>query len=374
MIKKLRKNKFSSEKGSVTLFILIAVLFFLIVSLNVYSGNKNKMVTQAEEIKAIEENYNKNLENIDEIYNDLLKDFVKTTFIKQSSINTSNKVYYNLSDWTNENIVVNVKVYSEYNPNAQLEVKVISKKTGTGVIYNKNQIDNNQVIVTENSTVIVKFGHKEQKFELTKFDKIAPTKPIITNSSQGNATNQNVSITVTSEDTLSGIDHYEWFENNAWTTRALKTENSVGKITFMAERKNLTIRFRAVDKVGNISQEATTVINLDKTAPVLSPITNSSNENWTNQPIKLSWTITENGSGIQKVQYSYDGQQWNNELEKSEWYGITIENQRNDTLYIRVIDTAGNISNVSSTKMKIDKTLPTVELGTNGGTYTVAQK
>ncbi len=172
MIKKLRKNKFSSEKGSVTLFILIAVLFFLIVSLNVYSGNKNKMVTQAEEIKAIEENYNKNLENIDEIYNDLLKDFVKTTFIKQSSINTSNKVYYNLSDWTNENIVVNVKVYSEYNPNAQLEVKVISKKTGTGVIYNKNQIDNNQVIVTENSTVIVKFGHKEQKFELTKFDKI----------------------------------------------------------------------------------------------------------------------------------------------------------------------------------------------------------
>ena len=175
MIRNLRKNKFFSEKGSVTLFILIAVLFFLIVSLNVYSKNKNRIVAQANEIKAIEENYNKDLENIDKIYEDELKYFIKTTFIKESSINSGNNVYYNLSDWTNENIVVNVRVYTEYNPDAQLQVKIISKKTGLTVTYNKEQVDNNEVIITENSTVIVTFGNKEQRFELTKFDNAIPT-------------------------------------------------------------------------------------------------------------------------------------------------------------------------------------------------------
>ena len=209
--------------------------------------------------------------------------------------------------------------------------------------------------------------------QISNIDKIAPTKPVITNSSEGNLTNKNVEVTITSQDTLSGIDHYEWFENNAWTTRALTTTNGVGKITFSADRKDLTIRFRAIDKVGNISEESTTIINLDKTAPVLSPITNSSNGNWTNQKIDLSWTITENGSGIQKVQFSYDGKQWTGELSKNEWYGLSRNNEGNDVLYIRAIDNAGNVSNVSSTNMKIDKTPPTVELDKNGGTYTVAQ-
>ena len=98
MIKKIKKNNIFSEKGSVTLFILIAIIFFLIVSLNIYSSNKNKLVAQAEEIKAIEENYNKDLDNMDEIYDNLIKSDLRTTFIKESSINSPNKVYYNLSN------------------------------------------------------------------------------------------------------------------------------------------------------------------------------------------------------------------------------------------------------------------------------------
>ena len=138
MIKKLRENKFFSEKGSVTLFILIAIIFFLIVSLNVYSSNKNKLIAQTEEIKAIEENYNKDLDNMDEIYDSLIKADFKTVFIKQSSINSPNKVEYNLSEWTNENVIVKVTVYTENNPDAQLQVKVTSKKTGSTNTYKES--------------------------------------------------------------------------------------------------------------------------------------------------------------------------------------------------------------------------------------------
>ena len=56
-------------------------------------------------------------------------------------------------------------------------------------------------------------------------------------------------------------------------------------------------------------------------------------------------------------------------MSKSEWYGLTRNDQRNNVLYIRVIDNAGNVSNIESAIMKIDRTKPTVSLGTNGGNY-----
>ena len=100
--------------------------------------------------------------------------------------------------------------------------------------------------------------------------------------------------------------------------------------------------------------------NIDKTAPVLSTITNSTNGNWTNDKVVLSWTITENGSGIEKVEYSSNGTTWSGNLNSTEWYGLTRTNARNDKLYFRVTDKAGNVSNVNGTTLKIDKTAPTI--------------
>ena len=67
-------------------------------------------------------------------------------------------------------------------------------------------------------------------------------------------------------------------------------------------------------------------ITADTTAPVISGITNSSNGNWATS-ITLSWTITETGSGIQKVEFSPDGKTFSS-LTESEWYGLTRTNQR----------------------------------------------
>ena len=100
----------------------------------------------------------------------------------------------------------------------------------------------------------------------------------------------------------------------------------------------------------------------DKTAPVLSNITNSSNGKWATS-ITLKWSITENGSGISKVQYSSNNSTWS-DFSSDEWYGLTRSNNRNDTLYIRAIDNAGNISNVKSTTMKIDNSNPSLSLST----------
>ena len=771
MSKRLKEIKTLSEKGAVTLFVLIAVIFFLIVALNVYSSTKTKLVAQSREIEAIEENYNRDVDRIDDIYKEFESE-LRTLFIKQSLINSPDRVYYDINEWTNEDIVAKVITNVDDNKDAVLKLTVTSKKTGNTVTYNREQINNNQAIITENSKVVVTFGDRKQEFDLDKFDKeipvisyesffvqttgryksgtwtnketyttvstieeisgipemyystdkqnwtkldfemshgiyqeqnkyigkevwtlrdgrvedvyfkakdragnwsnisdvyqirydttaptkpeidnkyndkwtntevrltakssdtlskvakieysydevqwktdwgealqtngnessisgvwrnnfngkvyvratdnagnvsetaytilkqdfilptvnitpnggiynvptngkaiitvrldaednngefkvlqygwsnsktveptkwenfengkefkkenvgvgtyylwtkvidvagnraeeikvsdpfivsddnvelfririvpvpstwtkgdvtgniiygnglidgkkagvgtsieeaknvasadkadkvivtrnldyiyaeamdqygnvvvaslridnidkVPPTKPVITNPSGGILTNKDVNITVKSEDTLSGISHYEWFNNGKWTTDNLITKDGIGTIKFTTDIINQTIRFRALDKVGNISEESTTMVNLDKTAPVISPITNSSNGNWTNQAVKLSWTITEGTSGIAKVQYSTDGVNWNTDLPKEEWYGFTRDNERNDMIYIRAIDNAGNISNVEKTPMKIDKTSPTITAVPNGGNYLI---
>jgi len=96
---------------------------------------------------------------------------------------------------------------------------------------------------------------------------------------------------------------------------------------------------------------------IDNVAPVISEITNSSGGNWATS-ITLSWTITEEQSGIEEVQYSSDGIDFSGTLPDTEWNGMTRDNERNDTLYLRVKDKAGNYSNVVSTPMKIDRTPP----------------
>lgn len=394
MIKKLRENKFFSEKGSVTLFILIAIIFFLIVSLNVYSSNKNKLIAQTEEIKAIEENYNKDLDNMDEIYDSLIKADFKTVFIKQSSINSPNKVEYNLSEWTNENVIVKVTVYTENNPDAQLQVKVTSKKTGSTNTYNKSQVDNNEVIITENSTVVVTFGDKEQRFELTKFDKEIPVlfydSFYVKNNGKyvsGTWTNQETYTTISVKEEISGIpEMYYSTDKQNWIKLDFNQSNGIyqelnkycGKeIWTLKDGRIENIYFRAKDRAGNYSNISNIYqLRYDLTAPSKPIIENNYNDNWTNKEVEIVAKSNDSLSKVKKIEYSYDEIDWN-----SDWKG-TLQingneasilgiwnNSYNGKIYVRATDNAGNTSETAYTTLKQDLIPPTVNITPNGNTY-----
>ena len=394
MIKKLRENKFFSEKGSVTLFILIAIIFFLIVSLNVYSSNKNKLIAQTEEIKAIEENYNKDLENMDEIYENLVKADLKTVFIKESTINSPNKVEYNLSEWTNENVIAKVTVSSENNPDAQLQVKVTSKKTGNTVTYNKSQVDNNEVIITENSTVVVTFGDKEQRIELTKFDKEIPVlfydSFYIKNNGKyasGTWTNKETYTTISVKEEISGIpEMYYSTDKQNWIKLDFNQSNGIyqelnkycGKETWTLKDGRIEdIYFRAKDRAGNYSNISNVYqLRYDLTAPTKPIIENEYNDIWTNKDVEIIAKSSDALSKISKIEYSYDEVDW-----QSNWQGILQnngneasisgkwDNSFNGKIYVRAIDNAGNISETSYTTVKQDIIPPTVNITPNGNTY-----
>ena len=122
-----------------------------------------------------------------------------------------------------------------------------------------------------------------------------------------------------------------------------------------------TVVFTATDVLGNKTELTKEFTVVDTKAPIIENLINSSNENWTNSEVVTKWDIVETGSGIKTVEYCYSAEctDWNT-MSKSEWYGLTRNAERNNTVYVRTIDNANNISNVIAVIFKIDKTKPMV--------------
>ena len=215
-------------------------------------------------------------------------------------------------------------------------------------------------------TTVDNAGNSATRTQIVKIDKEAPTAPEITNPSNGAWTNGNVTITAKSTDAHSGIDKIEWYENGAWTTRALTTTDGTGVITYTADR-NETIRFRAVDKAGNASSESTTVVKIDKTSPSDTAPTAISTTN----TITVTSKQTDSLSGIKSgtIQYAImKGTTWSAWQTSNQFTGLTHNTEYK--VKTKVTDNAGNtkesLTTTISTK-KLQAGSLTLTIGTNSG-------
>ena len=66
------KKFLGKEKGAITLFLLLAMLFFLIVLFSLFISTGNKSLSQTFEVDKIKDEYKKSVDNIDQIYNETL--------------------------------------------------------------------------------------------------------------------------------------------------------------------------------------------------------------------------------------------------------------------------------------------------------------
>ena len=73
MKKEKKFLELKNENGSITLFVLIAMLFFLIVALGIYFGSQNKLQSQISEIDEIKNNYEISDDDLDTMYSDIIK-------------------------------------------------------------------------------------------------------------------------------------------------------------------------------------------------------------------------------------------------------------------------------------------------------------
>ena len=145
------------------------------------------------------------------------------------------------------------------------------------------------------------------------------------------------------------------YDNSTWSTYS----------SALTIDSNKTIYARSIDSTNQGSDStrvaSLAVTNIDKTAPNTPTIANPTNGNWTKTDFALTLSSSDTQSGIAYYQYSYDKQTWNTyaNSNKNQFVTTNFSAQRNQLVYIRCFDYANNVSNISSTYIRIDKTGPT---------------
>ena len=285
-------------------------------------------------------------------------------------LNSSTGAAYTANTWTANSVYVHLNNGSDETNGSG------HKSTSYSITGPTTASGTNDATLTTTGTYTAKItttdnaGNSATRTVTIKIDKEKPATPTVTNAKNNTWTNDNVTVTIKSSDNHSGIDRIEWYENNAWTTRALTTTNGTGTISYTANR-NETVRFRAVDKVGNVSAEATTIVKIDKTAPTNTAPTATV----TAQSITVTCKQTDSLSGIKSgtTQYALKtGDTW------SAWQtSNTFTKLKQSTSYVvktKVTDNAGNSAESSETTVYTSKlaagTLTLKHTDASGATYT----
>ena len=99
-----------------------------------------------------------------------------------------------------------------------------------------------------------------------------PNTPTIYNPTGGNWTNQSFSLTVSTTTPSSQIGYWQYrYGSTGWTTYANSATNNFTTTPYSAERNELTY-IRVCTPQGNCSDEASTYIRIDKTAPIYTSV------------------------------------------------------------------------------------------------------
>lgn len=135
-------------------------------------------------------------------------------------------------------------------------------------------------------------------------------------------------------------------------------------------KENNTYIIEIEDEKNNTIRKEITITSIDKTAPVISDIKNSS-KNEVQTEVVLELKLEDEQSGIAKVEYSYDGSKWNDCIDKNIQKDFVVTSysyqagesaismkwtdEVDKTIYFRVTDNIGNVSEVKSATIKLDK-------------------
>jgi hypothetical protein len=212
-----------------------------------------------------------------------------------------------------------------------------------------------------------------------KVDKAGPGVTFGTDGNSSYAKTHSTTVTVT--DSHSGIPptlthYYKWADTPAqpgwnggtgWTTFT-----SGANITISSGSGDKYLNVRATDAVGNVTLATSKVFKLDNTSPTGTVSGNPAN--WTNRPVRITFTASDVLSGVQRVTYSLNG--------GSTWQAwvsgntVSVERESNiSDLRFRAEDCADNVYTTNNIIVnKIDTTSPGNPVINVNESWTNAQK
>ena len=121
-----------------------------------------------------------------------------------------------------------------------------------------------------------------------------------------------------------------------------------------------TVLFRSTDVAGNVEQHKTANVNVDKTAPAT---TSDAPSGWQQQPVTVTFTPTDAGSGVARTEHSLDGTTWTAGTSVLLGHG-------NHNLRFRSADHVGNGETTKSVPVLVDLENPAVTISGPASTAT----
>ncbi len=275
--------------------------------------------------------------------------------------------------------------------------RAVASPISYGMVTKNTATYNNKTSVTQGDTTgVTWYGFIKDEsgntatcgIEKVKVDTTKPTKPNITNPSNGNWTSKAFALTIDTYDAMSGLAYisYRYPNSKISSERSWKqyansakaaNDKTVFKTTNFSKERSENVEIMSCDEAGNCSDISSTSIKIDKTAPTCTVTKSIASPNGTNGWYKNNLTITLNITDSK----SNNDTAVNSNIQ----YGLTTANsatyngtrstiQSNTngvTWYGFVKDDAGNTVTCNSGSMKIDTTIPTVTFELSGETAVV---
>ena len=186
-------------------------------------------------------------------------------------------------------------------------------------------------------------------FNLTNFDKTAPTVDNITGDNTTEYVNNKITLSTGAIDSESGLVKYAWSNNANLPYNSSEWKdipNAPSKTKFNSTHdidRNQTVYFYAKDEAGNVTKKSFVVAVIDYDAPTCT--SSASITGWTNQDVTVTGNC-DDGDGSGCVQNS----------------SVKVSTNTNgDVNPGRVCDRAGNCVDCPSATVKIDKDPPTCD-------------
>ena len=266
---KKEKNflEFKNENGSITLFVLIAMLFFLIIVWGIYFGSQNKLQTQTSEIDEIKRNYEKetSIENMNSIYDNIVNSTVSIEFSSNGgefAMPTENKAKIETKVNTkteNVNIIID-RIYYQWAENREKPERWEEEiKDGDTVSKEDCEIGSYYLWIKVIDSKGKEEIHSSKEFKVREAN--------IEISYEGNIINPPLNAKIKFDSILT--KNYKAGEGTTEelaksTKKAIEVNNNEGNINVL---ENGYIYVEATDDVGNLVYKIEKIENIDNKGP-----------------------------------------------------------------------------------------------------------
>ena len=203
----------------------------------------------------------------------------------------------------------------------------------------------NTSTLTDDIEIVVKAANGEERKYIIKVNEGYDGIKFIVNGNDSEWSSKPVTLSiddVVSEKSLAE-DAYSFDGGKTWQKENKKTFNETS-----------TVVVKVKDSEGRISKPETIEVKIDKDAKLLINSVDGQTDDWTDSDVTLTIDATSTNSLAEEA-YSFDGgKTWQKDASK------TFNNMQDVVIVVK--DDKGNISKEVKTKVKIDKTKPTVKI------------